>query len=490
MGAGTVLVFQWLLLLVFSILAMAKPNNNLPGSRRNLGQDDDAISSSALQMFYYNQTLDHFNFQPQSFATFPQRYMIDSTYWGGADKNAPIFVYLGNEMSLEGTLTYLGFLSDNAPGFKALIIYIEHRFYGKSVPSVSQREALKNETLRGYFNSAQALADYAELLLYLKKELSATYSPIIVVGASYGAMLTTWFRLKYPHIAVGALASSAQFLLLDDNIPQDAFYRTVFDDFQESSQSCSETIKASWDEIHKVASKPDGLSSLSQKFKTCRKLNNVSEIVTYLKHMYYQSATFDMPPTDVICRAIDGGSKGIDVLGQIFSGIVAFEGESSCYLNESKQLQNEDDTDLGLGWQSCSDLVFKFNYFGVDTSFPPPPFHLESYIKNCESLYGLPPRPYWMNDYFGVHDMKLVLKRFGSNIIFTSGLRDPWSTGGILEDISHSIVAIVTKKGAHASDVLKARKTDPEWLVKQRNKSLKIIEGWITKYYDDLQFVP
>nr|GMD19037.1 lysosomal Pro-X carboxypeptidase-like [Ipomoea batatas]GME12717.1 lysosomal Pro-X carboxypeptidase-like [Ipomoea batatas] len=154
--------------------------------------------------------------------------------------------------------------------------------------------------------------------------------------------------------------------------------------------------------------------------------------------MYYQSATFDMPPTDVICRAIDGASKGIDVLGRIFSGIVAFEGKSSCYLNESKQLQNEDDTELGLGWQ----------------------------------------------------DMKLVLKRFGSNIIFTSGLRDPWSTGGILEDISHSIVAIVTKKGAHASDILKARKTDPEWLVKQRNKSLKIIEGWITKYYDDLQFVP
>nr|GMD15951.1 lysosomal Pro-X carboxypeptidase [Ipomoea batatas] len=436
---GTVLVFQWLLLLVFSILAMAKPNNNLPGSRRNLGQDDDAISSSALQMFYYNQTLDHFNFQPQSFATFPQRYMIDSTYWGGADKNAPIFVYLGNEMSLEGTLTYLGFLSDNAPRFKALMIYIEHRFYGKSVPFVSsQREALKNETLRGYFNSAQALADYAELLLYLKKELSATYSPIIVVGASYGAMLATWFRLKYPHIAVGALASSAQFLLLDENIPQDAFYRTVFHDFQDSSQSCSETIKASWDEIHKVASKPDGLSILSQKFKTCRKLNNVSEIVTYLKHMYYQSATFDMPPTDMICRAINGGSKGIDVLSRIFSGIVAVEGKSSCYLNESKLLHNEDDTDIGLGWQ----------------------------------------------------DMKLVLKRFGSNIIFTSGLRDPWSTGGILEDISRSIVAIVTKKGAHASDVLKARKTDPEWLVKQRNKSLKIIEGWITKYYDDLQFVP
>lgn len=127
MDASRVSLFQWLLLLVFSILTMAKSDDlsDLGDMmRRNLRQDDDAVSSS-LKTFYYNQTLDHFNFQPGSFATFPQRYMIDSTYWGGADKNAPVFVYLGNEMSLEGTLAYLGFLSDNAPRFKALTIYIE-----------------------------------------------------------------------------------------------------------------------------------------------------------------------------------------------------------------------------------------------------------------------------------------------------------------------------------------------------------------------------
>lgn len=77
----------------------------------------------------------------------------------------------------------------------------------------------------------------------------------------------------------------------------------------------------------------------------------MSEVVTYLKQIYYQSATFDIPPTDVICHAIDGAPKGTDVLGRILSGIIAIEGKSSCYLNESKLLQNEDDTNLGLGWQ-------------------------------------------------------------------------------------------------------------------------------------------
>ena len=72
-------------------------------------------------------------------------------------------------------------------GFFSLIrFFMQHRFYGKSVPFISSKDALKNVTLRGYFNSGQALADYANILLHIKENLSAEMSPIIVVGASYG----------------------------------------------------------------------------------------------------------------------------------------------------------------------------------------------------------------------------------------------------------------------------------------------------------------
>lgn len=47
-------------------------------------------------------------------------------------------------------------------------------------------EAMKNGSSRAHFNSAQAIADYAAVLLHIKKNLSAKNSPIIVIGGSYG----------------------------------------------------------------------------------------------------------------------------------------------------------------------------------------------------------------------------------------------------------------------------------------------------------------
>ena len=46
--------------------------------------------------------------------------------------------------------------------------------------------ALKNASTLGYFNSAQAITDYAEILLYIKEKFNARHSPVIVIGGSYG----------------------------------------------------------------------------------------------------------------------------------------------------------------------------------------------------------------------------------------------------------------------------------------------------------------
>ncbi len=37
--------------------------------------------------------------------------------------------------------------------------------------------------------------------------------------------------------------------------------------------------------------------------------------------------------------------------------------------------------------------------------------------------------------------------------------------------------------GSHCLDLHPAKQSDPKWLVMQRKAEVKIIEGWIAKYY-------
>jgi len=67
----------------------------------------------------------------------------------------------------------------------------------------------------------QALADFAEIALWLRSQYnpkaSSPYSsPVVVFGCSYIGAGAAWFRMKYPTVAVGAIASSAPVLAVVD----------------------------------------------------------------------------------------------------------------------------------------------------------------------------------------------------------------------------------------------------------------------------------
>ncbi|KAF5773471.1 putative lysosomal Pro-Xaa carboxypeptidase [Helianthus annuus] len=152
-----------------------------------LTEKPDYVPLTPDFVFYnYTQTLDHFNYKPESYMTFQQRYIVNSKYWGGSNTSSPIFVYMGAEADVTFQVSVSGFFEILASQFHGLLVYIEHRYYGTSMPFGSKEEAYKDSNNLGFFSSEQALADYAQIILNLKQNLSATHCPVIVVGGSYG----------------------------------------------------------------------------------------------------------------------------------------------------------------------------------------------------------------------------------------------------------------------------------------------------------------
>jgi len=139
--------------------------------------------------------------------TFQQRYWIDSRYASGAD--APVLFYLDGESPGEYYLKKIN-LTYFAEKLKAHIVYLEHRYYGKSFPAeISPTD--KADVLWAKFRPLtidNVIEDAAEFekSLQQEKRLSGKW---IVIGGSYGGVLAAIYRLRHPELVIGALASSA-----------------------------------------------------------------------------------------------------------------------------------------------------------------------------------------------------------------------------------------------------------------------------------------
>ncbi|RZC90821.1 hypothetical protein C5167_028651 [Papaver somniferum] len=138
------------------------------------------------------------------------------------------------------------------------------------------------------------------------------------------------------------------------------------------------------------------------------------------------------------------------------------------------------------GLKACTEMILPTDGSDEKSIFPSSEWNLTDRATFCKKYLGVEPRPNWATTEFGGMDITRVLKRFGSNMIFFNGLRDPWSGGGVLKSISKSIVAIVAKQGAHHVDLRFSDKEDPKWLQDVRKKEIHIIRKWIDQYYHDL----
>ncbi|KAF5927066.1 hypothetical protein HPG69_018332 [Diceros bicornis minor] len=465
-----------LLLLAFLTPGTAGPVPPALKALSNLHLSTSFTSRPAVAMkysiHYIQQKVNHFGFNTDK--TFKQRYLIADKHWrkdGGS-----ILFYTGNEGDIIWFCNNTGFMWDVAEELKAMLVFAEHRYYGESLPFGAN--SLKDSTHLNFLTSEQALADFAELIKHLKRTIpGAKNQPVIALGGSYGGMLAAWFRMKYPHMVVGALAASAPIWQFEDMVPCGVFMEIVTRDFRKSGPNCSESIHRSWDAINRLASTGTGLHWLSEALHLCSPLTNsqdVQHLKDWISETWVNLAMVDYPyesnflqplpawPIKVVCQYLENPSvSDTQLLQNIFQAL-------NVYYNYSGQ--------------ACTEMVMPFCSNGIDDMFEPHSWNLQEFSDDCFKQWGVRPRPSWITTMYGGKNISSH-----TNIIFSNGDLDPWSGGGVTKDITDTLVAITIPEGAHHLDLRANNAFDPTTVLLARSLEVRYMKQWIKNFYGSLR---
>ncbi|XP_038055559.1 lysosomal Pro-X carboxypeptidase-like [Patiria miniata] len=445
------------------------------------------------ETYYIEQKIDHYGFINDD--TFKMRYLVAQQYW---DKNGgPIFFYTGNEGDITWFCDNTGFMWDIAPEFKAMLVFAEHRYYGESLPY--GKESYMDREHLGYLTSEQALADYAVLIKYIKSSIpGAASSPVVAFGGSYGGMLAAWMRMKYPDAVVGSIAASAPIWSLNNLTNCNTQFTIITKDFTEVSPTCSKTIRASWAVIDKFGLTAEGKEQLRTSLRLCSPVltgDDVAVIKDWLTETWFNLAMVDYPynasfleplpafPIEVVCSHIkSANATGVALLEELAEAVNVYynyTGSAKCF--NTSQTATGSLGDKGWGFQACTEMVMPSCMDGKQDMFEPSPWVYEAYVKECQADWNVTPRPDWpIVQYWGKNISA------ASNIVFSNGLLDPWSAGGVLKSISDTVVAVIIPEGAHHLDLRSHNKDDPPSVIAARNTEKANIKKWIAKAHGNL----
>jgi hypothetical protein len=415
-----------------------------------------------------------------------QRYFVNKQFWGG--NNYPIFVFIGGEGEEKCTrLTASMYMYTLAQEHRALLIDVEHRFYGQSIPTPDT----STENLQ-YLSSAQALADLARIISFIKKQYDTVNSRVITVGGSYPGNLAAWFRLKYPHVTHGSIASSAP-VIAQTNFPEymDVVGQAIL---HFSGQKCYNNIQLAAEIINSYLLQgfgSAGMKKIETDFQLCSPMNNDLDVSIFLSDVmgnvqgtvqYNNEHNGVLNVTDIckVMTATDDAYANMVELQKQYRQANGQECEDGNWDDTVKALKT---TGAGRSWtyQTCNE----FGYYQT-TDSPNQPFHSWKWLDLnfsrviCAAAFDgwqSDPQVEWINEYYGATQIA------GTNIALPSGTIDPWHALGVTNVTQplpqDSEVKVYIEGTAHCNDLYAPASSDPASLTFARQVIADEVKKWL-----------
>eukprot|EP01155_Anaeramoeba_flamelloides_P030472 Anaeramoba_flamelloidesa86839_221.p1 GENE.a86839_221~~a86839_221.p1 ORF type:complete len:477 (-),score=94.12 a86839_221:49-1458(-) len=405
-------------------------------------ESDDRIDENSVDVRWLTQKLDHFN--AQDTRTFQQRYYVNATWYKPGV--GPIFLSLGGEGELTSKWIQSGQCVDLAKEYGALVLGLEHRYYGKSQPFAE----LPVENLR-YLSSQQALGDVATLYEEAMTNfgLDPDKTTWVSFGCSYSGALSLWLREKFPFMIDGAFSGSSPVLANKEYIEYD---ETCEDSV---GYSCMNHLVLAFDEIKTLLATNSGKETLSQKFNLCQALDS-DYWVNMFKYniigviqgsVQYNNAPRGFPRVEM-CRRLARASNKFEEYVKLtneMNGGLCFDLSLNSVVNQTAAPENNGRT---WWWQKATEFAYyKNSPEGSDIFFPE--IDLEFHNKVAEEIFGQPLKPHveFTNSYYGAKSPVV------SDVIITNGLYDPWSRLSILTDMPNNVQSVLYTSSGHCAPV-------------------------------------
>ena len=469
-----------------------------------------ALHSSDIVESTMKMKIDHFNANGES-EEYDMRYLVNNKH---LKKNGPIFFYAGNEGDIYTFYNNTGFMVNTlAKEFGASVVFAEHRYFGESMPF--GKDSFKTANLK-YLNVEQVMSDYVEFIKQYRDEHATETTPVIVFGGSYGGMLASWLRMKFPETFQGAIAASAPIIYFKGAVPEDGFYQVIDKVFTQGHEECHTNIKAVHSLLVDMKNDPAKIKELQSTFNTCQKTTksaDVDKVIALLDNAWIYMAMTNYPyptdflspmpgwPVDESCKPFNFTMKEKDsTLMHLLKGDesvftedeqkllnAAFE-SITVYYNYTGSLEcNDLDGDGSgnldaFGWNilACNEMVMPMSATN-QSMFLPFEFDYEEYAAYCHEQFGVSPQYDFALTYFGGRHITKDFM-YASNIVFSNGDIDPWSAGSVTKDVGKGTVVVNIENSAHHLDLRDPNPEDPQSVIDARNIEREEIAKWLKEY--------
>jgi len=301
-----------------------------------------------------------------------------------------------------------------------------------------------------------------------------TERPWMTYGGSYPGALSAWFRYKYPHITVGAVASSAVINSIEDYTDYD---HQLYLSAKKSGNQCVERIQ----EINNyIDDKLYGEKADPAGFKKTYSAENLTnkEFLNYFADSLAEAIQYGNRTG--LCKLVE--SSSFDDRYQLVKNFVISTNSPSGYMvatfkNDSYYPSR--DAGRQWTWQVCSELGwFQNAYKNPKEAFRSQKLTNEFSINFCKEIFGDSVKP---------NQDLANLKRGGlkldvSNLIMVNGAEDPWKWASRVKDYGQ-VVSYVAECDdcAHCVELNTPAKSDSKSLSWIRTKITYQVGKWFKR---------